>query len=159
MHGFPTIPKVPNGASNRNAIVRKQITVKYMFLQLHVPYTLLVAIGILKFVETGTSWAGNLFRARAEWDFPEQLVGRSDKRKPQNEDITICLLQSRQISEMAGAGCHEEVCQWMSSTTEECHWDGGPRAGSEGETSCTSFWRRAVRNSRCQQTWLRCVEQ
>ena len=25
---------------------------------------------------------------------------------------------------------------------------------SDGETSCTSFWRRAVRNRRCRQTWL-----
>ena len=52
---------------------------------------------------------------------------------------------------MAGAACHEEVFQcparWMSSTTEECNWDGGPRAGNQGDTSCTSFWRRAVRNS------------
>ena len=35
----------------------------------------------------------------------------------------------------------------MSSTTEECHWDGGPRAGSEGERMCSSFWRIVVRNS------------
>ena len=39
--------------------------------------------------------------------------------------IAILLLQSRQISETAGAACHEEVFQcparWMSSTTEECH--------------------------------------
>ena len=46
----------------------------------------------------------------------------------------------------------------MSTTTEECHCDGDPRAGSEGETTCTSCWRRAVRNSRCRQIWLRCVE-
>ena len=26
----------------------------------------------------------------------------------------------------------------------ECHSDGGPRAGSEGETSCTSFWRKEL---------------
>ena len=31
--------------------------------------------------------------------------------------ITTLLLQSRQISETAGAACHEEVC----SATEECH--------------------------------------
>ena len=37
----------------------------------------------------------------------------------------------------------------MSLTRAECHSGGGPRAGSEGETSCASFWRRAVRNSRC----------
>ena len=65
--------------------------------------------------------------------------------------ITILLLQSRQISETAGAACHEEVFQcparWMSSTTEECHRDGGQRAGNHGDTSRTSFWRRAVRNS------------
>ena len=85
--------------------------------------------------------------------------------KTQNEDayITIPLLQIRQISEMAGAACHGEGYQcparWMSLTGAECHSDGGPRAGSEGETSCTSFfWRRAVRNSRCRQTWLRRVE-
>ena len=82
----------------------------------------------------------------------------------QNEDahITIPLLQIRQISEMAGAACHEEGYQcparWTSLTRAECHSDGGPRAGSEGETSCTSLWRRAVRNSRCRQTWLRRVE-
>ena len=42
----------------------------------------------------------------------------------------------------------------MSLTRAECHSDGGPRGGSEGETSCrpTSFWRRAVRKSRCRQT-------
>ena len=87
--------------------------------------------------------------------------------KTQNEDrglhiITIPLLQIRQISEMAGVACHGEGYQcparWMSLTRAECHSDGGPRAGSEGETSCTSFWRRAVRNSRCRQTWLRRVE-
>ena len=70
--------------------------------------------------------------------------------------ITISLLQIRQISEMAGAACHGEGYQcparWMSLTRAECHSDGGPRGGSEGETSCTSFWRRAVRNSRCRQT-------
>ena len=42
-----------NGASIRKAILRKLITVKTCFLQLHVPYTLLNAIAILKFVETG----------------------------------------------------------------------------------------------------------
>ena len=74
--------------------------------------------------------------------------------KTQNEDasITIPLLQIRQIMEMAGAACQGEGCQcparWMSLTGAEYHSDGGPRAGSEGETSCTSFWRRAVRNSR-----------
>ena len=84
--------------------------------------------------------------------------------KTQNEDayITIPLLQIRQISEVAGAACHGEGYQcparWMSLTGAECHSDGGPRAGSEGETSCTSFWRTAVRNSRCRQTWLRRVE-
>ena len=84
--------------------------------------------------------------------------------KTQNEDayITIPLLQIRQISEMAGAACHGEGNQcparWMSLSGAECHSDGGPRAGSEGETSCTSFWRRAVRNSRRRQTWLRRVE-
>ena len=56
--------------------------------------------------------------------------------------ITILLLQSRQISDTAGAACHEEVFQCpargMSSTRQKCHWDGGPRAGSEGETSCTA---------------------
>ena len=78
--------------------------------------------------------------------------------KTKNEDayITIPLLQIRQIGEMAGAACHGEGCQcpaqWMSLTGAECHSDGGPRAGSEGETSCTSIWRRAVRNSRCRQT-------
>ena len=72
-------------------------------------------------------------------------MGRSDKPKYQNEDvyITILLLQSMQISETAGAAYHEQIFQcparWMSSTTEECHCDGGPTAGSEGETSCTSF--------------------
>ena len=52
--------------------------------------------------------------------------------------ITIPLLQ---ISEMAGVACHGEGHQcparWMSLTRAECHSDGGPRAGSEGETSCT----------------------
>ena len=55
--------------------------------------------------------------------------GPEDKRRHQNEDdtyyITILVLQCRQISEMAGAACHEEVFQyparWMSSKTEECH--------------------------------------
>ena len=42
--------KVPNGASMRNAILRKLITVKTYFLQLHVPDTLLSAIAILEFV-------------------------------------------------------------------------------------------------------------
>ena len=46
---FPQF-KVPNGASMRNAILRKLMTIKTSFLQLHVPYTLLSAIGILKFV-------------------------------------------------------------------------------------------------------------
>ena len=84
--------------------------------------------------------------------------------KTQNEDayITIPLLQIRQIREMAGAACHREGYQcparWMSLTGAECHSDGGPRVGSECETSCTSFWRRAVRNSMCRQTWLRHVE-
>ena len=63
--------------------------------------------------------------------------------------ITILLLQSRQISETADAACHEEVFQYparrMTLTTEECHWDSGPRTASESETSCTSFRRRAVR--------------
>ena len=67
--------------------------------------------------------------------------------------ITMCLLQIRQISEMAGAACHGERYQcparWMSLTRAECHSDGGPRGGSEGETSCTSFW------SRCRQTMKR----
>ena len=54
-------------------------------------------------------------------------MGRSDKRKHQNEDvyITVLLLQSRQISETAGAAGREEVSQCparrMSSATEECH--------------------------------------
>ena len=46
---FPQF-KVPNGASMRNAILRKLITVKTNFLQLHVPDTLLSAIAILEFV-------------------------------------------------------------------------------------------------------------
>ena len=41
-----------NGASIMKAILRKLITVKTCFLQLHVAYTLLSAIAILKFVET-----------------------------------------------------------------------------------------------------------
>ena len=41
--------KVPNGASMRNAILRKLITVKTYFLQLYVPDTLLSAIAILEF--------------------------------------------------------------------------------------------------------------
>ena len=45
--------RVPNEAPIRNAVLRKLITVKTCFLQLHVPYTLLGAIAILKFVETG----------------------------------------------------------------------------------------------------------
>ena len=49
-------------------------------------------------------------------------MGRSDKRKHQNEDvyifITILLLQSRQISETAGAACHEEVSQMSGSMDE-----------------------------------------
>ncbi len=49
---FPQF-KLPNGASMRNAILRKLITVNTCFLQLHVPYTLVGAIAILKFVETG----------------------------------------------------------------------------------------------------------
>ena len=71
-----------------------------------------------------TAVAGNLFRPSARWYFPEQLGGRSGKRKHQNVCvyITILLLQSRQIIETAGAACHEEVCQcparWMSSTTK-----------------------------------------
>ena len=80
--------------------------------------------------------------------------------KTQNEDvyITILVLQIMQISEVAGAACHglgegyQCPARWMSLTRAECHSDGGPRAGSEGETSCTSFWIRAVRNSRCRQT-------
>ena len=46
---FPQF-KVPNGAFMRNAILRKLMTIKTYFLQLPVPYTLLSAIGILKFV-------------------------------------------------------------------------------------------------------------
>ena len=46
---FPQF-KVPNEASMRNAILRKLITVKTYFLQLHVPDTLLSAIAILEFV-------------------------------------------------------------------------------------------------------------
>ena len=42
--------KVANGVSMRNAILRNLITVKTCFLQLHVPYTLLGAIAILKFI-------------------------------------------------------------------------------------------------------------
>ena len=47
--------------------------------------------------------------------------------KNQIEDlyITVLLVQSRQISETAGAACHEDVSQCparrISSTTEECH--------------------------------------
>ena len=44
-------------------------------------------------------WAGNLFRAGAGGDFPEQLVGRSDKRKPQNEYFYI------NYNTCAWAGC------------------------------------------------------
>ena len=46
-------------------------------------------------------------------------MGRSDKRKHQNEDvyITVLLLQSRQISETAGAAGREEVS--MSGSTDE----------------------------------------
>ena len=44
---FPQF-KVPNGASTRNAILRKLITVKTYFLQLHVPDTLLSAIDIFE---------------------------------------------------------------------------------------------------------------
>ena len=36
-------------------------------------------------------------------------MGRSDRRKHQNEDVLS--LQSRQLSETGGAACHEEVCQ------------------------------------------------
>ena len=54
--------------------------------------------------------------------------------------ITISLLQIRQISDMAGVACHGEGYQcparWMSLTRAECHSDGGPRGGSEGESSC-----------------------
>ena len=46
---FPQF-KVPNGASMRDAILRKLITVKTYFLQLPVPDTLLSAIAILEFV-------------------------------------------------------------------------------------------------------------
>ena len=46
---FPQF-KGPNGASMRNAILRKLITVKTCFLQLHVPDTLLSAIAILEFI-------------------------------------------------------------------------------------------------------------
>ena len=46
---FPQF-KVPNGASMRNAILRKLITVKTYFLLLHVPDTPLSAIAILEFV-------------------------------------------------------------------------------------------------------------
>ena len=56
-----------------------------------------------------------------------------------------------QSSSRAGV-TNENPARWMSLTRAECHSDGGPRGGSEGETSCTSFWRRAVRNSRCRQT-------
>ena len=60
-------------------------------------------------------------------------------------------IAKQEISETAGSACHEEAFQCparcMSSATEQCHWDGGPRTGSDDETSCTSFWRRAVRNS------------
>ena len=37
--------------------------------------------------------AGNLFRARARWDFPEQLVGQSHKRKHHNDFVYIRPLQ------------------------------------------------------------------
>ena len=49
---FMTFPqfKVQNGTSTRNTILRKLITVKTYFLQLHVPDTLLSAIAILEFV-------------------------------------------------------------------------------------------------------------
>ena len=46
---FPQF-KVPNRASMRNDILRKLITVKTYFLQLHIPDTLLSAIAILEFV-------------------------------------------------------------------------------------------------------------
>ena len=42
--------KVQNGASTRNAILSKLISVKTYFLQLHVSDTLLSAIAILEFV-------------------------------------------------------------------------------------------------------------
>ena len=83
-------------------------------------------------------------------------MGRSYKRKPKMRMHDIITISLWQTSEMAGAACHGEGYQcparWMSLTRAECHSDGGPRGGSEGETSCTSFWRRAVRNSRCRQT-------
>ena len=49
---FMALPqfKVPNGASTRNTILRKLISVKTYFLQLQVPDTLLSAIAILEFV-------------------------------------------------------------------------------------------------------------
>ena len=46
--------------------------------------------------------AGNLFRARARRDLdPEQLVGRSDKRKPQNEDVIRCIYYNTFIAKQA----------------------------------------------------------
>ena len=80
-------------------------------------------------------------------------MGRSYKRKPKMR-MHIITISLWQVSEMAGAACHGEGYQcparWMSLTRAECHSDGGPRGGSE--VSRTSFWRRAVRNSRCRQT-------
>ena len=54
--------KVPNGTSMRSAILRKLITVNTCFLQLHVPYTLVGAIAILKFVETGLIFCKGPFK-------------------------------------------------------------------------------------------------
>ena len=50
----------------RSAILRKLITVNTCFLQLHVPYTLVGAIAILKFVETGLIFCNKF---KKNWDF------------------------------------------------------------------------------------------
>ena len=42
---------------------------------------------------TSRPGVGNLFRARARWDFPEQLVGRSDKRNHKNEYVYYITIQ------------------------------------------------------------------
>ena len=85
---------------------------------LTVPHHNLDSQGWATFSERGP---GETFRSRS-W---AGVINENPKMRIYYNSITILLLQSRQISDMAGAACHDEVCQfparWMSSTTEECH--------------------------------------
>ena len=78
-------------------------------------------------------------------------AGVSNENPKMRIYVTTLLLQIRQISETAGAACHEEVFQ-MSGSMDELDnrrmllrwWSGAGRL----RVGPTSFWRRAVRNSR-----------